>query len=239
MNDYSSLDTTIYRFGFYCAVLLILSGFAAAFLPLDISDGLDAEHTDRIVWLTEHRATFVLGWLNQIVAMLTLSGVFVAMAWQTRQRFPLTALLSAAVVAFSVMAFIVPKFIAVWSMPLLVSAVNDPINGEMANTLLMLLNVTTPYSLFTSFDYLGFWLYAVFGLLITRPFLQGTTSSKIAGTCAGLYGATYHILLVALLSGVLENHQIGTWFLSTTALLIIVVIATMVGFWRHGQLGSS
>jgi hypothetical protein len=59
------------------------------------------------------------------------------------------------------MAFVIPKFMAVWTIPLLAEAADSGGAGAaMAATLLPLLNVSIPFSLYTSFDYLGFWLYS-------------------------------------------------------------------------------
>ena len=93
------------------------------------------------------------------------------MAWHIAQKYPLTAIVAAMVTLMSVLVFIIPKFMAVWTIPLLGEAIATEATGaEMADTLLRLLNVSIPFSLYTSFDYLGFWLYGVFGcLLYTSP----------------------------------------------------------------------
>ena len=147
------------RFGFWCAVLCIVTAAIATFLPLDVPDGFTAAHAERLQWLTENRDAFVAAWVNQIVAMVSLSGLFLALCWRGRLKGPLSALLAAGTVAMATMAFVIPKFIAIWTIPLLAEAAAMGGTGaEMAAVLLPLLNVSIPFSLCTSFDYLGFWL---------------------------------------------------------------------------------
>ncbi len=55
-------------------------------------------------------------------------------------------------------------------------------NVEIAEQLFQLLNPSLAYSLFTSFDYLGFWMYGVLGLLVGL-----TLSAKIAGASLGVH----------------------------------------------------
>lgn len=209
-----------------------------AFLPLDVPEGHSATHADRIEWLVEHRGMFILGWINQILAMLGLSGVLSAIAWQIRKANMLRAVLAVATVFASAIAFLIPKFIAVWTIPLLADAVSvDPSSNPLANTLLLLLNVSVPYSLFTSFDYLGFWLYAVFGLLVAVPLYDKKSGLKVSAVVLGVFGAIYHILLGALLWGAIPAVEIEIWFLSASFLLLIVVLAMLFSF--KGQMKVS
>jgi hypothetical protein len=86
--------------------------------------------------------------------------------------------------------FIIPKFIAIWTIPQLVQAISTgATSAELADPLLRILNVSIPFSLYTSFDYLGFWLYAVFGLLVAGPLFGESLSSKVATICSGVFGA--------------------------------------------------
>ena len=56
----------------------------------------------------------------------------------------------------------------------------------MAAVLLPLLNVSIPFSLYTSFDYLGFWLYALFAVLMMKPLYGSDWSSKLIAILVGL-----------------------------------------------------
>jgi hypothetical protein len=231
MNTALSLDCRISRLGFECAIVVITTAVIAAFLPLDVPEGYSAAHTDRIAWLSESRGMFILGWINQIVAMLSLSGVLLAIAWQIREANALRAILAAATVLISVIAFLIPKFIAVWTIPLLADSVAiDSPSDSLANTLLLLLNVSVPYSLFTSFDYLGFWLYAVFALLVAVPLYEKKLSLRIAAVTLGAFGVIYHILVGALLWGAIPAEEIEGWFLGASSLLLLVVLAMGFNF---------
>ena len=111
------------------------------------------------------------------------------------------------------------------------------VGADLADPLLRLLNVSIPFSLYTSFDYLGFWLYAVFGLLVAGP-LYGekeygeNMSAKIAAVTVGVFGLVYHGMLAALLFGTIAPADIEFWFLSVSGLLLIVVVAMIFNFRR-------
>jgi hypothetical protein len=73
------------------------------------------------------------------------------------------------------------------------------VKSDLADPLLRLLNVSIRFSLYTSFDYLGFWLYAVFGLLVAGALYGENMSAKITAVTVGVFGFVYHGLLAALL----------------------------------------
>jgi hypothetical protein len=93
-----------------------------------------------------------------------------------------------------------------------------------------LLNVSLPFSLFTSFDYLGFWLYAVFSLLIAGPLFRLTLSAKIAAVGFGAYGLLFHILVAGVLTRNVAQADIGAYAESIGALLLVVIISMAVYF---------
>ena len=120
-----------------------------------------------------------------------------------------------------------------WTIPLLADTVAaDAAGAEMADSLLLLLNVTIPFSLYTSFDYLGFWLYSVAALLLAAPLYGDTVSAKVAAVSLGVFGAIYQVLLVALLLGAVAAEDINTYFLSVSMLLLISVVAMGLVFKR-------
>lgn len=233
MNN--QLHEQVCTFGFWSAIVVVVTMVISVLLPLDVPNGYDAEHTDRVTWLVAHRDLFILGWINQIVAMFSLSAVLGCVAWLAAPRNQLLALLAAFMVALSVMAFIIPKFIAIWTIPLLADAVSGNVAGsEMADTLLLLLNVSIPFSLYTSFDYLGFWLYSLFALLVAGPLYNDTLASRVASVTLGLFGVIYQILLTCLLIGAIEAAEIGTYFLGVSLLLVVHVIV-MIPLFRQGR----
>jgi len=228
-----TLGLQMNRFGFWSAVIAIVTGMVSFFLPLDAPKGYTAEHADRIAWLTANRDLFILGWLNQIAAMFSLSGVFFAIAWHIAVKNPLRAALAAMVVSLSVVAFIIPKFMAIWTIPQLADVItNNAVGAELADSLLTILNVSVPFSLYTSFDYLGFWLYGVFSLLVAGPLYGDKTSAKIAAITLGIFGVIYHGLLASLLLGSIAPPDIESSFLVAAGLLLVAVVVMGFNFWR-------
>ncbi len=231
MSKPGYLNYQVNRLGLWSAVVVIATSVIAILLPLDAPEAYNAEHADRIAWLNANRGAFIAGWVNQIVAMFSLSGVLFATAWQIRERNPLRALLSAMVVLMSVIAFIIPKFMAIWTIPLLAeTAASGTMGAHMADSLLLLLNVSIPFSLYTSFDYLGFWLYGVFAVLVMMPLFGESTSSRVAAVALGIFGVLYQLMLVALLVGAIAATEITTYFMSVALLLVVVVIAIAFDF---------
>jgi hypothetical protein len=239
MNAKTTLDYQINRVGFWSAIIVIATAVITMFLPLDAPGGYAAEHADRVVWLSENSGAFIAGWVNQIVAMLSLSGVFFAIAWRVAGNSPLSAILAAMVILMSVMAFIIPKFIAVWTIPLLAQTITSgAVGAELADPLLRLLNVSIPFSLYTSFDYLGFWLYSVFALLVALPLYGEALSAKISSVSLGLFGAIYQLIMLALFLGEIASQDIESYFISASLLMILAVIAMIPNFKNAMSSGS-
>ena len=235
MNPTISLNNQVNQFGFWSAIVATLTLIASLFIPLDVPAGYSAEHAERVAWLNANRGTFIIGWINQITAMLSLSGIFFAMCWRIANKNPLRAILAAMVVLVSVVAFIIPKFMAVWTIPLLADTISTgAVGAELADPLLRLLNVSVPFSLYTSFDYLGFWLYAVFGLLVAIPLYGENISTRIAAATIGLFGLIYHVLLIAILLGNIAAADIESVLIGVSGLLMIQIIAMILSFRSAG-----
>jgi hypothetical protein len=233
LNATISLDYQINRFGFWSVIVVIATGVVAMFFPLDAPGGYTAEHVDRVAWLSANRGVFIAGWVNQIAAMFSLSAVFACGAWVVAGRNPLRAILAALFVAMATMAFIIPKFIAVWTIPLLADTITaGAVGAELADPLLRLLNVSIPFSLYTSFDYLGFWLYSVFALLAAGPLYGDTMSAKIAAVALGVFGVVYQGLMVALFIGAIASADIEAYFIGASMLLLFHLVAMAFVFKR-------
>ena len=228
-----SFDCQVSGFGFWCALLCIVTAVIATFLPLDVPNGFSATHAERLQWLTENRDAFVAAWVNQIVAMLSLSGLFWALCWRGRINGRLSALLAAVAVAMATMAFVIPKFMAIWTIPLLANAEATGSTGAtMAAVLLPLLNVSIPFSLYTSFDYLGFWLYALFAVLMMKPLYGSDWSSKLIAILVGLFGIGFHAAFACLLLGVIQAPDIEISFGLAFIPLLLLMPIIAVSFWR-------
>ena len=228
MNMAGTLDNQINKAAFWSAIALLLVTVPSLFLPLDAPDGPFA---DRVVWFSSNLGVFIVGWIVQLIAMLALSAVFAGALWQIANTHPLRAIVAGTTLLVSVVAFIIPKFIAVWSIPQMVAAsATASAHSAVAEQLLQLLNVSLPFSLFTSFDYLGFWLYAVFSLLIAGPLFRLTLSAKIAAVGFGAYGLLFHIILIGVLTRNVVQTDIGPYVESVAGLLLVAIISMAVYF---------
>lgn len=232
MTHPASLDGAIHRGTFWSAVVLIVSGLPSLFLPLDAPEGPFAE---RMLWFSSNIDTFVIGWTVQMVMMLSLSAVFAGVAWQIREQYPLRAFVAGAALLISVVAFIIPKFIAIWSVPQMVTAsATLSADSAVAERLLFLSSSSLAFSLTSSFDYLGFWMYAVFGLLVAGPLVRLTVGAKIAAVGFGLYGFLYHVLLVGVMTRSVSTGAIGGYAEALGVLLFVSVIGLAVHLRRSG-----
>ena len=230
----ASFDRSLNQFGFVTVILCILTGFLAALLPLDAPAGANATDTERLAWLAENMGSFVAGWVNQIIAMLSLSGFFLAIALRARHVAPLRVILAVGAVAMATMAFAIPKFMAIWTIPMLTEAsVTGGSGSAMAGTLLPLLNVSIPFSLYTSFDYLGFWLYALFAVLMMGAVDRVDRLSTIAAVSLGLFGLGFHVALILLLTRVIGAADIEIVFGITFIPLLILVLVMLAVFRRE------
>jgi hypothetical protein len=228
----STLDHQINQAAFWSSAVALGTGVLAFFFPLDAPGGYEATAAERVAWLTDNSGPFILGWINQIVAMLALSGIFAGLAWRIADTHPLRAILAATLVVISMVAFFIPKFIAVWTIPMLAEAIAEggSAASDMAEGLLPLLNVSVPFSLYTSFDYLGFWLYSLFALLVARPLLRGVLTAKIVGITLGVFGLAYNGVVIAILARAIERPLIETYIVGVSGLLLIVAIAGLFLF---------
>ena len=199
------------------------------FLPLDIAGGYAAAHGDRVIWLQENRGMFIAGWVNQIISMFTLSGAFAA-AWIAVGNNALRGMLGLFFVAMATMAFIIPKFIAVWTIPLPVTqrvlAQQVPIWRCAAAPTKRVDSILALYFL----RLFGLWLYAVFALLVAAPLYGDALSNKVAAASLGVFGVLYHFCLIALLLGSIGASDIETYFLGSTVLLFLHLVAMIAVF---------
>jgi hypothetical protein len=236
MNMAGTLDNQINKAAFWSAIALLLVTVPSLFLPLDAPDGPFA---DRVVWFSSNLGVFIIGWIVQLIAMLALSAVFAGALWQIANTHPLRAIVAGTTLLISVVAFIIPKFIAIWSIPqMVVASATASAHSAVAEQLIQLLNVSLPFSLFASFDCLGFWLYAVFSLLIARPLFRLTLSAKIAAVGFAAYGLLFHILLIGVLTRKVAMTDIGPYVMSVAGLLLVPVISMAVYFRRAMASGA-
>ena len=227
----AKLDDQINRLGLWAVFVVLISFVITLFLPLDVPDGLSATQAERVDWLQINRVAFILGWINQLMAMMALTAVLLCTSWQIRRINPLRALIAGLVICASCVIFFVPKFIAIWTIPQLAQVIpTGAPGGDMAEMLLSILNVSLPYSLYTALDYLGFWLYALFTLLIAGPLFGQLRSSRIAAVAAILFGVAFHGLLALLLTGNLATTDVEPMFTLAFTIMIVFVVAMSFQF---------
>lgn len=231
MGTSNTLGQQINQAAFWSAAVALAAGVVSVFFPLDVPGGYEATASDRAAWLSANSGPFMLGWINQIIAMVSLSGVLAGLAWQIAGTHPLRAILAATLVAISMVAFFIPKFIAVWTIPMLAGAIATGSGAsDMAQALLPILNVSVPFSLFTSFDYLGFWLYSLLALLVARPLMQSSVSSKITGAVLGVFGLLYNGVVIAILAGTIEGAEVAIYVGAAALILVFVLVASLFLF---------
>jgi hypothetical protein len=73
-----------------------------------------------MLWYSSNVGALVIRWVVQMIAMLTFSGVLAGTAWQIRESHSLRAFIAGTALLISVVAFIIPKFIAIRSIPQMV-----------------------------------------------------------------------------------------------------------------------
>ena len=223
MTNSPTIDQSVNKATFWSAIVLVLAGVLSVFFPLDAPAGTMAE---RMMWFSKNLNSFVIAWAIQMIAMLTLSAVCAGIAWQVRESAPVRVFLAFAALMAATMAFLIPKFIALWSIPQMIAeSTTVSANAALAEQLFQLLNPTIAYTLFTSLDYLGFWMYSVMGLLIAAPLFRLGMSAKIAAAGFGLYGVLYHLLLFGVMFSSVPSADIVIYSGSAAALLLVPVIS--------------
>ena len=80
------------------------------------------------------------------------------------------------------------------------------------------------------FDYLGFWLYSLSGLLIALPLLRGTPASKVAGAMLGLFGVLYQGLIAGVLTGSITPPEIEAAVGIVALPLLLLMLAAVPVF---------
>ena len=131
------------------------------------------------------------------------------------------------------MAILITKGTELWVVPLAAQDLAVESSGrEPGLTLLSINGQAYPYSLTTYFDYLGLWLWSLFGLLVARPLFRFSTSAKVAAISLGLYGVIYPVFYGFLVAGVIPLKDITDY---STFMLLAWVAAFAMGFYCRGE----
>jgi len=71
--------------------------------------------------------------------------------------------------------------------------------------------------------------------VIAAPLLKHALTWKIAAVSLGIFGVTFHLLLIALLMKKVVAGDIELWFLGSALFLIVAIIAALIGFRTTGN----
>lgn len=225
MSDTKTLDIQINKTTFWATILILLVSVVGSSLPLDAPLGTVEE---RVAWLSANLYEFRLAWALQMIAMLSLSVIFAGATWQIRSTHPLSAMVAAIALLGATMAFAIVKFVAVWSVPQMAEVASAGSAGsDIALQLIIQWNVATPFGLFSSLDYLGFWLYGVSGLFIACPLWRLSMAAKVAAVGFGVYGLLYNVFLIGLVGGAIAQADIGGYFDAVPALLFLSIFGML------------
>ena len=231
MSNSARLDSQINKATYLSAIILFVFTVVSMFGVYDAPAG--STGAEKVAWLNENNGAFVLSWVTQIVQVFTLTAIFAAACWKAFSVNPLAAVSGGIVLMLGTMAILITKGTELWILPL---AAQDLAAGlasqEPGLTLLSINSQSYPYSLTTYFDYLGLWLWSLFGLLVARPLFQFSTSAKVAAISLGLFGVIYPVFYGFLITGVIPLKDITNY---STFMLLAWVGAFAIGFYCRSE----
>ena len=137
------------------------------------------------------------------------------------------------VVLLGTMAILITKGTELWILPLAAQDLGAGSAQEPGQTLLSITSQSYAYSLTMYYDYLGLWLWSLFGLLVARPLFQlSTTSAKVAAVSLGGFGIIYPVFYGCLVTGVIPQDQMMDY---STFMLLAWIGAFAMGFYCRGE----
>ncbi|NCF19357.1 MAG: hypothetical protein GWP63_14030 [Haliea sp.] len=231
MSTTARLDSQINKTAYLSAIILFVFTAVSMFGVYDAPAGSTA--AEKVAWLNENNGAFVFSWVTQIVQVFTLAAVFAATCWKVFSVNPLAAVSGGIVLMLGTMAILITKGTELWVVPLAAQDLAAGSSGqEPGHTLLSINSQSYPYSLTTYFDYLGLWLWSLFGLLVARPLFRLSTSAKVAAISLGLFGIIYPIFYGFLVTGVIPLEEITNY---STFMLLAWVGAFAMGIYCRGE----
>jgi hypothetical protein len=231
MSTTARLDSQINKTAYISAIILFVFTAVSMFGVYDAPAGSTV--TEKVAWLNENNGAFVLSWVTQIVQVFTLAVVFAATCWKVFKVNPLAAVSGGIVLMLGTMAILITKGTELWVVPLAAQDLAAGSSGqEPGFTLLSITSQSHPYSLTLYYDYLGLWLWSLFGLLVARPLFQLSTSAKVAAVSLGLYGIAYPIFYGFLVTGVIPQDEIMDY---SSFMLLAWIGAFAMGIYCRGE----
>ena len=228
-----NLSVQINKIGIKAVIVVIATGVLSLFFPLDAPA---PTQEDAAYWLMNTVNGYVIGWLNQIAAMLGFSVVIAVAAWQIFDAAPIRAVTSWVFTFMATMAFFIVKFINIWSVPLMAKALaSGSAESVNAEAFLTVLAPLIGFGLGPSLDYLGFAFYAVACLLIFRPLFRLSTSAKVTAIGFLLFGILFFLALAAPYIGLLGQDDMESAALVAALPLLVAFIALVFIFRKQSS----
>ena len=230
MSTSARLDSQINKTVYLSAIILFVFTVVSMFGVYDAPAGSTA--AEKVAWLNDNNAAFVLSWVTQIVQVFTLATIFAATCWKVFTINPLAAVSGGIVLMLGTMAILITKGTELWILPLAAQDLAAGSAQEPGHTLLTITSQSYAYSLTMYYDYLGLWLWSLFGLLVARPLFQLSTSAKVAAVSLGAYGIIYPIFYGCLVTGVIPLDQMMDY---SSFMVLAWVAAFAMGVYCRGE----
>jgi hypothetical protein len=225
---YRNIRPAIFDLGYKAAFVFLITAVISLALPLEAPVPTQSAAE---LWLNTEAGGYLFGWLNQVILMLASSVILLAAGLLIYSSAPLRAGAVWVLTLMSTLAFLISKFLSLWSVPLTVKAIaaENAVAGS-AQSILTTLGPSEAFGLVPSIDYLGFWLYGLIGLLLFRPLFRQSLSAKIAAIALLMYGILFHLVYVAVVIDLLGQSDVGDAFFLINFLVLIAVIALLFRF---------
>lgn len=223
-----NIHPAIFDLGYKAAFVFLITAVISLALPLEAPVPTQSAAE---LWLNTEAGGYLFGWLNQVILMFASSVILLAAGLLIYSSAPLRAGAVWVLTLMSTLAFLMSKFLSLWSVPLTVKAIaaESAVAGS-AQSILTTLGPSEAFGLVPSIDYLGFWLYGLIGLLLFRPLFRQSLSAKIAAIALLMYGILFHLVYVAVVIDLLGQSDVGDAFFLINFLVLIAVIALLFRF---------
>ncbi len=223
-----NISPAIFDLGYKASIVFLITGVISLALPLEAPVPTQSAAE---LWLNTEAGSYLFGWLNQVILMFASSVILLAAGLLIYSSAPLRAGAVWVLTLMSTLAFLMSKFLSLWSVPLTAKAIaaENAVAGS-AQSILVTLGTNEGFGLVPSFDYVGFWLYGLIGLLLFRPLFRQSVSAKIAAVAWLLYGILFHLAYVAVMIDLLGQGDVGDVFFLINFLVLIAAIALLFRF---------
>jgi hypothetical protein len=223
-----NISPTIFDLGYKAVIVFLITAVISLALPLDAPVPTQSAAE---LWLNTEVGGYLFGWLNQVILMFSSSLILLAAGLSIYSSAPLRAGAVWVFTLMSTLAFLISKFLSLWSVPLTAKAIaaENAVAGS-AQSILVTLGPNEAFGLVPSIDYLGFWLYGLIGLLLFRPLFRQSLSAKIAAIALLMYGILFHLVYVAVMIDLLGQSDVGDAISAIGYLVLISAIALLFRF---------